>query len=159
MYVHFHIFLHFLHVKNSYWIRKGEPVTPHQISFLKILDSFLQSNSNLIGPEISSCDYSFIPRSMSRLALYLRNAVKQSLGLSPSNTMIDNDAPPEQLKDLDLRLPKVSAAVILLAQCLSSICLQVHRFHESKQIIPPGLQTVFNATLEEKFVEDLVGRS
>jgi hypothetical protein len=78
----------------------------------------------------------------------------EHLSLSPAQ-----DSPGDDLKELDLRLPKVSAALILLSQCLTTICLQAEGAHEAgKQArADPDYDAVAIATQAEGFVETIVG--
>jgi len=90
----------------------------------------------------------------------MQKTIRHSLGhYSDSNEGVDEEtAAPEYLRDLDLRLPKVSAAVILISQCLTTICLQIHEHDTRQQGIGEGFKAVFDAVLAETFVEDLVGK-
>ncbi|KAF8582713.1 hypothetical protein K439DRAFT_1350402 [Ramaria rubella] len=111
-----------------------EPTTPHQTTFLKILDSYLR-HSKRERQMSRSYDYAFLPTSFSLLCLFTQRALRRSLGAESLPLMTDQDSTTTEnsrfinedgLKELDLRLPKVSAAIILVAQCLTTILVQIH---------------------------------
>ncbi|KIJ55410.1 hypothetical protein M422DRAFT_41386 [Sphaerobolus stellatus SS14] len=137
-----------------------EPVTPHQTSFLKMLDSYCQNSSNNTGA--GEYDFLFLPAAFTKLTRYLCKAIQHSLGNavtddSPlNNTTTSKDIPSNILRDLDLRLPKVSEAIILTSQCLNSICLEIHTLQSSKRQVEAGYQEVFNAVLAPDFVEHMI---
>jgi ataxin-10 len=118
----------------------------------------LQIDSNFTDPKVSSCDYTFVSGAFSQLIFYLRNAIDSSLGVPSSDATTDSDISHAVLKNLDLRLPKVSAAIVLLAQILNVICLRVHEFGSSNQSVGSGFQAVSNAIVNEMVIKGLIGK-
>ena len=96
------------------------------------------------------------------LAEYAQNAIRRALGLrsgdepqGDDNMDVDDDAHP--LQELDLLLPKVSEALVLVSQCLTTLALS-----EAEQSTPSA--TSVKATLAaarspggEGLVESLIG--
>ncbi|KDQ19189.1 hypothetical protein BOTBODRAFT_102916, partial [Botryobasidium botryosum FD-172 SS1] len=102
-----------------------EVVAPHQTTFLKILDSYLQQS-----PELSLQNYLFLPEYFLRLVLYARESLRQSL--PPSSSAAESSP---LLMNPDARLPKVSEALVLVSQCLIYLTLSEH-LTETRVILP-----------------------
>ncbi|KAK7687933.1 hypothetical protein QCA50_009152 [Cerrena zonata] len=130
----------------------GEVVTPHQTTLLKLLDSYLhtepQQNSEPLTPSRRHDLTRLFVQEFFTLAAYAQNAICRSLGIdqtdarseplketsqslkdrafsfSPNGT--DDDDSSLRLfpmEELDLVLPKVCEALVLVTQCITSLTL------------------------------------
>lgn len=144
--------------------RDDEPITPHQITFLKLVDS------NLRHPLATTSlhDYSFLPEAFQQLCSYSQHSIRNSLGQDArpfepqSQADIDHtnsivNIPNQDLKELDLRLPKVFAALVLLSQCITTILLQVQDAGNGEASNQSGYFAVLGATQASGFIETLIG--
>ncbi|KAF5352890.1 hypothetical protein D9757_012091 [Collybiopsis confluens] len=123
-----------------------EIVTPHQSTLLKLLDSYLQS-----APISSPGTRSRITRMHARLcpmlsnlffalSTYAQRAIRKSLRHSVPGTNSDGLVPPAEL---DVLLPKVCEALVLVAQCIITIILTAQSHSEG------GLGSAVNTASSE----------
>ncbi|KAF8636403.1 hypothetical protein AX17_003585 [Amanita inopinata Kibby_2008] len=95
-----------------------EPITPHQTTLLKIVDSYLQSNQmQKTSSKMLKTHSTLTPLltiSFFSLSAYAQSAIKCSLS-SATKDMIPTE--------LDMVLPKVCEALVLLTQCITTISL------------------------------------
>lgn len=117
---------------------KDEIVAPHQTTLLKIADAYLiklQSSSlpcavsQLRRREIVA---GLMPKYF-QLSGFAQSSIRQSLGLQPgqspdtigaSDTAARREtSDSDPLRELDLLLPKVGEALVLVLQCFSTACL------------------------------------
>lgn len=130
--------------------RPEEIVTPHQTTLLKLVDSYLESTQQdpdsarvaeiLVTHESLG---SFLVKRFCSLSSYSQQSITRALGTQPTTT--NYDAPSEQMErsesassasssstvfsllpptELDSRLPKVCEALVLITQCIVTICLE-----------------------------------
>ncbi|KAF8316804.1 hypothetical protein DL93DRAFT_2226625 [Clavulina sp. PMI_390] len=116
---------------------KDEPSTPQQISFLKVLDAHLQSQSSMENRS-DAVDFLFLIPAISGLVHYARGSVKRVLPaqspapsstaspVSPSpttNSENQTEASPALLHSPDLKLPSVMSSVVLVSQCILKLSM------------------------------------
>jgi ataxin-10 len=144
--------------------REDEPITPHQISFLKLVDSYLRHQNTASGLH----DYSFLWEAFLQLCSYSQGSLQRSLGLEPllvqtKSRTNDDPTDPEThtfekgLRELDLRLPEVAAALVLLSQCLTTILLSIQNAANTEKPGHAGYSAVVDATQAPGFIESLIG--
>ena len=99
-------------------------ITPHQTTLLKLVDSYLQSTSALesvhveLAPLFSSIFF--------KLSGYTNEAIRKSLNLGSGKSGLDvpaDEVQPRELVELDVMLPKVCEALVLVTQCIVSVTL------------------------------------
>ncbi|KIP08818.1 hypothetical protein PHLGIDRAFT_68694, partial [Phlebiopsis gigantea 11061_1 CR5-6] len=98
-----------------------EVVTPHQTTFLKLLDAYLQPSQErpLAIDSGEMRDLSgFLSREFLTLSTYCQHAIRRA----PAEEE-PRPGDPAALQELDLLLPKVCEALVLVTQCLTSLCL------------------------------------
>jgi ataxin-10 len=147
--------------------RTDEPVTPHQTTLLKIVDSFLQSKERRHSTdryEIHSRLGPLFANTFFSLSAYAQGAIDRSLRSSSTGLTftcynyagsLNSGTIP---KELDVRLPKACEALVLLTQCMVTVSLAA----ESKSSELSGQTNVkifFNEQRRGKqgIVESLVG--
>ncbi|PAV20078.1 hypothetical protein PNOK_0501200 [Pyrrhoderma noxium] len=122
---------------------EGEIVNPHQTTLLKLLDSYLIQFTNTSyrtettneGP-VSGVDLNqstqiveILSDKFLELATYLQTSIKQSLGITDDSDVsckLEDATAVEglqQLRSLDVLLPKACEAVVLLIQCFCTLSL------------------------------------
>jgi hypothetical protein len=100
---------------------KDEVITPHQTTLLKLVDSYLQSTSSLVSvhaelaPLFSSIFF--------KLSGYANEAIRKSLDLGSGKRGLDVPTDEVELVELDVMLPKVCGALVLVTQCIVSVTL------------------------------------
>ncbi|KZT63130.1 hypothetical protein DAEQUDRAFT_734174 [Daedalea quercina L-15889] len=118
----------------------GEPITPPQTTLLKLLDSYLHKSSR--GLQVKARNDALVHMlvdTLLDLAAYARDAIRRALGSaddlqgpSGSGQQVEERQPPSGVgsestppppKELDLLLPKVSEALVLVTQCLTTLTL------------------------------------
>ncbi|TFY56661.1 hypothetical protein EVJ58_g7503 [Rhodofomes roseus] len=115
----------------------GEPITPPQTTLLKLLDSYLhKASQGLQAKARNDALVHMLIDTFFDLAGYAQEAIRRALGsaddsqAAPSN--VEEDAPLNDTggdsmlpppKELDLLLPKVSEALVLVSQCLTTLAL------------------------------------
>ncbi|KAF8631860.1 hypothetical protein AX15_002130 [Amanita polypyramis BW_CC] len=153
-----------------------EPVTPHQTTLLKIVDSYLQSKLRRSGADMFEIHWILSPllaKTFFSLSTYAQIAIDRSLGSSsPSLSFAVMTTWAERLSDtlpteLDTRLPKVCEALVLLTQCMVTISLAAEERRLQSPIQSPksptqawtSLKDYFNAQQNDKqgVVESLIG--
>ncbi|KAF8517969.1 spinocerebellar ataxia type 10 protein domain-containing protein, partial [Hysterangium stoloniferum] len=145
----------------DYLSMDNEPITPQQTTFLKILDSY---SRDLINDDIVyRGDYKFLVEAFVELCAYFQSAIKCSLGITTSSSIvnIENGSAAEHsgettLQNLDLRLPKVSAGLILVSQCLNTLCLREHENLDADKRIEPGCHAIHISMQGDGVVESLI---
>jgi len=129
-----------------------EIITPHQTTLLKLLDSYLQSTQHpellFAEPESSAELVQMLLSVFLSLTAYAQQAIRRALGISlttgssvPRSTPDDSpyhtfkssgadagnqqssEPTQEPLQQLDLLLPKVCEALVLVSQCLITMLL------------------------------------
>ncbi|CCM05403.1 uncharacterized protein FIBRA_07619 [Fibroporia radiculosa] len=118
-----------------------EVITPQQTTMLKLLDSYLQhiphdialsnleTNQGVGNSAIAMLTYAFFS-----LSTFAREAMQRALGTTiPKgerhsdeagfNSESDSSQEPQSLQELDLLLPKVCEALVLVTQCVISLTL------------------------------------
>ncbi|KAI0825852.1 spinocerebellar ataxia type 10 protein domain-containing protein [Irpex lacteus] len=121
-----------------------EAVTPHQTTLLKLLDAYLQP-SNL--GHASLC--TLMTTTFFALAEYAQQSIQRALGSYKStpdsaNTSLPPAADTESsspLNQIDLLLPKVCEALVLVTQCLVSLALFSEEECNSKGPVPSQERT------------------
>ncbi|KAF4593301.1 hypothetical protein EYR38_009015 [Pleurotus pulmonarius] len=115
-----------------------EIVTPHQTTLLKLVDSYLQSvaaTATSSTPAMRKIDRKLCPmlsKGFFTKAVYTQHAIKRFLGeevqrdgnptsIAQSPSENTGEAPPIEL---DVMLPKVCEALVLITQCISTITLE-----------------------------------
>lgn len=110
-------------------------------------------------------DYYFLPETFLHLCSYTQLSIGRSLGLkSPHSeprsdgdlTTFTTNTEGDSLKELDLRLPKVSAALVILSQCLNTILLLVQN---ADHVENSGYSAVSDAMQASEFVESLISEA
>lgn len=145
---------------NTFHDRPDEVVTPHQTTVLKLLDSYLHSEPQRTdGPRAPAQRHElarFFVTEFFTLAEYTQNAICRALGKeqfdtrSPqtkeipqsSNLRSFSSTPgdagdlqrPFPIGELDLLLPKVCEALVLVSQCLTSLTLQSEEDEKGKEV-------------------------
>ena len=123
-------------------LREGEIVTPHQTTLLKLLDSYLQPSQThnvALGNKALTKLCSMLTSEFFALAIYAQQAIVRALGPNDARSTATNNVttPPSSaggsapnvpkevppLEEVNLMLPKVSEALILVTQCLISLTL------------------------------------
>ncbi|EPQ56458.1 hypothetical protein GLOTRDRAFT_138184 [Gloeophyllum trabeum ATCC 11539] len=126
---------------------QDEIVTPHQTTLLKLLDAYLQSSTGVQSVWLHRHLTPLLLSTFSALSDYTQNAVRKALGpttgiASASEASVSRYAAPVSptssehghqesfrlaqqtpLQELDLLLPKVSEALVLVSQCLITVTL------------------------------------
>ncbi|KAH7890707.1 spinocerebellar ataxia type 10 protein domain-containing protein [Phlebopus sp. FC_14] len=117
----YHVFAHlfdggFAHQLYESLKVADEIIAPHQTILLKLLDSYLQSlhsPSVLMGmcPMLTTCFF--------ELSTFSQEALKSAIGTGA----VENDGVLATPETLDIILPRVCEALVLVTQCLASILL------------------------------------
>ncbi|KAI1793579.1 spinocerebellar ataxia type 10 protein domain-containing protein [Ganoderma leucocontextum] len=108
---------------------EDEPITPHQTTLLKLVDSFLHRSK--FTHELSSRrpdqDGSYLLGMLTHeflaLSAYAQTSIRRTLGSPVPHIGTDPDAS-VSLQELDLLLPKVCEGLVLAVQCLTTIMLR-----------------------------------
>ncbi|KAH0582940.1 Ataxin-10 [Termitomyces sp. J132] len=145
----------------------GETVTPHQTTLLKIVDSYLHSIQTSMSSSASELRAIKVKQKLSPmlakcfldLSAYARKAVERSidsLDHSPRSPSIadtsSNDfssAKHSRLTELDVMLPKVCEALVLVTQCIITITLEAEGESTDERLdaaSDPGLKAFFLET-------------
>lgn len=96
-----------------------EPISPPQTTLVKLLDAYLQSAANVNTPQTySTC----AALSVALLALSAEAQRSISRALGQGNAALPH-ATPEGLQEVDLALPGICEALVLVTQCLTNISL------------------------------------
>lgn len=117
----------------------GEVVSPPQTTLLKLLDSYLQAFLNpstrpQVFPRRLEQDLGFILSELFHaFSAFIQNTIRQSLGKSSAESAFTNasEGKPEEISPLaldasgvlDLHMPAVCAALVLVVQCAISLLL------------------------------------
>ena len=132
----------------------AEIVTPHQTTLLKLLDAYLQPSNfgHISAPRqhLSQLCQLIVEQFFS-LADYTQQSIQRALGSyksrsAPLNSKISGGAsvhPPtaatksaaHPLEELDLLLPKVCEALVLVTQCLISLALFSEEGRNSRNVL------------------------
>lgn len=125
--------------------RQDEIIVPHQTTLLKLIDSYLQSTTLTSGntsPKTGKAHVKLSPmlgNCFFDMSKYARKAIRRALGHNASSPSYDTpDFPvtpdsvelkspqlsPEYPAELDVMLPKVCEALVLVTQCIITITLE-----------------------------------
>ncbi|KAG2122107.1 spinocerebellar ataxia type 10 protein domain-containing protein [Suillus clintonianus] len=96
---------------------EGEAIAPHQTTFLKLLDSYLQS-SQICPIHRDMCP--MLSEIFLSLASYSQSSITRAINPTNSEPL---DGSIEHLQELDLLLPKTCEALVLATQCIVKISL------------------------------------
>lgn len=105
-------------------------ITPHQTTLLKLVDSYLQSTSPFapvhaeLAPLLSTL---FL-----KLSVYANEAIRKSLALGSTDLEDPTEHIPPSGIVVDVMLPKVCEALVLVTQCIVSIILKGQEEKDSK---------------------------
>lgn len=154
--------------------RQGEITTPHQTTLLKLVDSYLQSsksNSNVPALQTAQTHSNLSPMLSNiffTLSAYAQQAIRRALGPSAlsnntSPVQLSSDPPGPNPSELDVMLPKVCEALVLITQCIVTITLQAE---EGRNIdsgftaTGPNWKDFFSESRRatQGFVETLIGK-
>ncbi|KAI0350670.1 hypothetical protein OH77DRAFT_1430661 [Trametes cingulata] len=161
---------------------EDEIVTPHQTTLLKLVDSYLHGSqrahelalSRRPGTDRGSL-FDMLATSFLKLSSYAQDSIRRAIPSgsvspdkkagthSPAETEVD--APP--LQNLDLLLPKVCEALVLVTECLTTVALRAEEAAAARAaVIPPPPELVGSspkdilvaatATTGQGFVECLI---
>lgn len=141
--------------------RHEETTTPHQTTILKIIDSYLQSSDGRATPEIII----FLFNQLLIFSDYAQTAIRISLG--PRETPPLDVAPggvaqtSSGLQELDLKLPKVCEALVLVLQGLITVTLNQERGLVDQELSELINDMVEHITFANKqgVVESVIGTS
>ncbi|CDO75817.1 hypothetical protein BN946_scf184951.g15 [Trametes cinnabarina] len=117
-----------------------EVVTPHQTTLLKLVDSYLHGSQRAHevalarrpGTDRGSL-FDVLTEAFMALASYTQNAIKGALASGGSSPATNSEATASTgveaqgtgpLQNLDLLLPKVCEALVLVTQCLTTVALR-----------------------------------
>ena len=109
-----------------------EIITPHQTVLLKLIDSYLQATPLVPCDEMSTKLVDGLCRMLGMcffsLSSYAQSALRRSLGSPMSQSFPENIEtgilPPEEL---DVMLPKVCEALVLVSQCMVTLVLDAEQ--------------------------------
>jgi len=173
--------------------RTNEIIVPHQTTLLKLLDSYLQSLPNVPKVQIGdilriheSLGY-FLARRFFGLSEYAQKAMHRSLGMTPYETgriklplrsfdSVSSDSDLEDggnfdktsaLQQINLMLIKVCEGLVLVTQCMVTLCLesemQRERVEKGQSTLTHyvDMKDFFNSKKysESGMVEGLIGES
>ena len=131
---------------------------PPQTTLLKLLDSYLhKASQGLQDKPRNDALVRMLIVEFFQLAGYAQNAIKRALGSAddPQGDSMDVDGEALSLRELDLLLPKVSEALVLVSQCLTTLALS-----EAEQPVPSFVKATLVAARSpegEGLVESLIG--
>ena len=128
--------------------RQDEIITPHQTTLLKLVDSYLQANHlNATRDAKVYAMYDKLSPTMAEIFLkfssHAQTAITKSLG------------PASAPAELDVMLPKVCEALVLITQCIITLVLVTEETHA-----PVKMRGIFNSIQSEYstgLVESLIG--
>lgn len=136
--------------KFMYFSRPEEIITPHQTTLLKLVDSYLQSArmspTTPQGTPIYAKLRPMLAKSFFSLSTYAQSSIRDSLEI-PSGTASKQQSVPsapqvspdvnratfEPPSSLDVMLPKVSEALVLVTQCIVTITLESSDAEDNSQ--------------------------
>lgn len=159
--------------------RSGEPITPPQTTLLKLLDSYLhKSSQGLPAKARNDALVHMLINTFFDLAGYAQNATRRALGSADGSQLASNDSEqaersepengvgvestPSPLKELDLLLPKVSEALVLVSQCLTTLALASSTAQSQSSSHSGKVKTTLAGARSaggEGLVESLIGKS
>ncbi|KAF7370859.1 Ataxin-10-like protein [Mycena sanguinolenta] len=142
---------------------QGEIITPHQTTLLKLIDSYLQAArmsaipTTPHGTPLYAKLRPMLAKAFFSLSAYAQQSIRDSLGLSSSNAVPSAQAPTPQGKSdaaraaafeppssLDVMLPKVSEALVLVTQCIVTITLESVDMDAHAAVMEQNSQDFFN---------------
>ncbi|KAJ7746864.1 spinocerebellar ataxia type 10 protein domain-containing protein [Mycena maculata] len=153
-----------------------EIITPHQTTLLKLVDSYLQSArlspvpTTPQGTPLYAKLRPMLAKTFFSLSTYAQTSIRNSLGIAFAS---DSDpftprpqAPPdwtevafEPPSSLDVMLPKVSEALVLVTQCIVTITLESSDTDDHPPVLEQNSQEFFNEATcaDQGIVESLTG--
>ncbi|KAI0629173.1 spinocerebellar ataxia type 10 protein domain-containing protein [Trametes polyzona] len=125
---------------------EGEVITPHQTTLLKLIDSHLHGSQHahaiaLSGRQVTdgrSPLFDVLTRAFFALSTHVQDAIQRAIGPGrvppaqveggsyppPGSGHGSDSSEPPPLQNLDLLLPKVCEALVLVSQCLTTVALR-----------------------------------
>ncbi|KAI0372746.1 hypothetical protein BV20DRAFT_991022 [Pilatotrama ljubarskyi] len=164
---------------------EDEVVTPHQTTLLKLVDSYLHGNSHAHELALSrrpEADrgslFDALTASFFQLSSYAQRSIRRAIPSGsaspaeetaldpPSSTDFHLDQLPP-LQNLDLLLPKVCEALVLVTECLTTVTLRAEEaaaartvpVHPSSELVsssPKDILVGTTASTGQGFVESLI---
>lgn len=152
--------------------RADEIITPHQTTLLKLVDSYLQSiqlditttsEVDVLQTHVSLGP--FLAKRFFTLSNYAQIAMQRALGNPkaasqtslPTSTAKNGNGEPsassskyEPAAELDVMLPKVCEALVLVTQCITTIALDAEE-HQGKQFQQGTVNSLSN--MKEFFID------
>jgi ataxin-10 len=116
--------------KLSYYPRTDETVTPHQTTLLKLVDSYLQAvqlsytHSESIPDKARSRLCSMLAGCFLSMSAHAIRSIQRSLRQPDEASASDSSSLNVPPSELDVMLPKVCEALVLVAQCMISLLLE-----------------------------------
>ncbi|KAK6992602.1 Ataxin-10-like protein [Favolaschia claudopus] len=142
-----------------------EIITPHQTTLLKLVDSYLQASrmssvpTTPQGTPLYGKLRPMLAKTFFTLSTYAQHAIRTSLDIPASTPLpkatTSDLAPPSTL---DVMLPKVSEALVLVTQCIVTITLESADEEAYAVVLEQNSQDFFNeATFADQgIVESLI---
>ncbi|KAF8196742.1 spinocerebellar ataxia type 10 protein domain-containing protein, partial [Mycena galopus ATCC 62051] len=149
-----------------------EIITPHQTTLLKLIDSYLQAArmssipTTPYGTPLYSKLRPMLAKAFFALSTYAQQSIRDSLG--SSNTASKRTVAPQENPDLtraafeppsslDVMLPKVSEALVLVTQCIVTITLESVDIDAHAAVLEQKSQDFFNeaTSADQGIVESL----
>ncbi|KAJ7880331.1 spinocerebellar ataxia type 10 protein domain-containing protein [Mycena olivaceomarginata] len=131
-----------------------EIITPHQTTLLKLVDSYLQAvrmssiPTTPQGTPLYAKLRPMLAKAFFALSTYAQHSIRNSLGMSSSNTASKPYSAPstafEPPSSLDVMLPKVSEALVLVTQCIVTITLESVDMDAHAAVLEQKSQDFFN---------------
>ncbi|KAJ7493437.1 spinocerebellar ataxia type 10 protein domain-containing protein [Mycena galericulata] len=134
-----------------------EIITPHQTTLLKLVDSYLQSikmspiPTTPQGTPLYAKLRPMLANAFFSLSTYAQSSIRNSLGISDTALNEDSHAPPDGTRvafeppsSLDVMLPKVSEALVLVTQCIVTITLDSSNTDAQPAVWEQTSQDFFN---------------
>lgn len=161
------------------FVRPGEVVTPHQTTLLKLLDSYLQPSQaqhlQLSNERLTELCTMLITGFFA-LSEYAQQSITRAVGaigegavqpareypsedgknVGPADPSAAPSTESSPLNELDLLLPKVSEALVLVTQCLISLALYSEEHLDSCGRIQSGPRGHTSEAADERALADYV---
>jgi len=151
-----------------------EITTPHQTTLLKLVDSYLQAArmsdipTTPRGTPLYGKLRPMLAKTFFSLSSYAQSSIRTSLGNSNSDAASKQHLAAQQALDgasaafeppssLDVMLPKVSEALVLVTQCIVTITLESMDMDTHSAVMEQNSQDYFNAasSADQGIVESL----
>ncbi|KAJ7035643.1 spinocerebellar ataxia type 10 protein domain-containing protein [Mycena alexandri] len=151
-----------------------EIITPHQTTLLKLVDSYLQAArmsaipTTPHGTPLYGKLRPMLAKTFFSLSSYAQSSICNSLGISNSNTAPKQHLGAQQAPDgasaafeppssLDVMLPRVSEALVLVTQCIVTMTLESMDMDTHSAVMEQNSQDFFNeaSSADQGVVESL----